>query len=103
MTTRQAHSEGEALPFAVQLRGIRKVYGHCVANDMIDLDVPAGSIHGLLGENGAGKSTAMKILYGLIQPDAGEIRIDGRLSQLGSPVAAKELGIGMVHQHFMLS
>ena len=84
------------------MRGIRVVFGPLVANDDVNLAVERGEIHALLGENGAGKSTLMRALAGLLQPAAGEIRIDGRLEPLGSAHEAMRLGIGMVHQHFML-
>ena len=87
----------------VELRGIRKAFGQQKAVDGIDLRVEAGSIHGIVGENGAGKSTAMNILFGLVQPDSGQILIRGRECQLASPSVAMRHGIGMVHQHFMLS
>jgi simple sugar transport system ATP-binding protein len=73
-----------------------------VANDGIDFDLRRGEVHALLGENGAGKSTLMSILYGLYHPDAGEIRVDGEPVRVDSPARAIQLGIGMVHQHFML-
>ena len=73
-----------------------------LANDRIDLRFQPASIHALIGENGAGKSTLMRILFGLLRPDAGEVRIGGRLVELGSPAEALRLGIGMIHQHFML-
>ncbi|HET8661169.1 MAG TPA: ABC transporter ATP-binding protein [Micromonosporaceae bacterium] len=73
-----------------------------VANDHIDLTVEPGEIHALLGENGAGKSTLMNVLYGLLQPDEGEILVDGAARQIRSPRDAINAGIGMVHQHFML-
>jgi len=84
------------------MRGIRVVFGPLVANDDVNLVVDRGEIHALLGENGAGKSTLMRALAGLLVPAAGEIRIDGRLEPLGSAHEAMRLGIGMVHQHFML-
>jgi simple sugar transport system ATP-binding protein len=86
----------------LRMRGIRKEFPGVVANDDVDFAVRRGEIHGLLGENGAGKSTLMKVLYGLYQPDAGEIRIDGRRRDFEAPRDAIEAGIGMVHQHFML-
>jgi general nucleoside transport system ATP-binding protein len=86
----------------LELRGITKRYGALVANDAIDLTVEPGEIHGLLGENGAGKTTLMNVLYGLVQPDAGSILVDGQEAVLRSPKDAIKAGIGMVHQHFML-
>jgi ABC-type uncharacterized transport system ATPase subunit len=86
----------------LELRGITKRFGPLAANDGISLSVAPGQVHALLGENGAGKTTLMNVLYGLTQPDEGEIVIDGRPARFGSPRAAIEAGIGMVHQHFML-
>jgi general nucleoside transport system ATP-binding protein len=87
---------------ALELRGITKRFGPVVANDGIDFDLRPGEVHALLGENGAGKSTLMSILYGLYSPDAGEIRVNGEPVQVDSPARAIGLGVGMVHQHFML-
>ncbi|WP_394833740.1 ABC transporter ATP-binding protein [Pendulispora rubella] len=86
----------------LEVRGITKKYPGVVANDGIDLDLREGEIHCLLGENGAGKSTLMNIIYGLSSPDSGEIRLKGKAINLRSPKDAIGLGIGMVHQHFML-
>jgi general nucleoside transport system ATP-binding protein len=84
------------------MRGITKRYPGVVANDRIDLTVRPGEIHALLGENGAGKTTLMNILYGLAQPDAGEILLDGEQVSIAGPSDAIARGINMVHQHFML-
>jgi simple sugar transport system ATP-binding protein len=86
----------------LRLRGITKRFGSLVANEGIDLDINPGEIHCLLGENGAGKSTLMNVLYGLLQPDEGEITVDGRPHTSRNPKEAMAAGIGMVHQHFML-
>ena len=86
----------------LELKGITKRFGSLVANDHIDLSTEPGTIHALLGENGAGKTTLMNILYGLLQPDEGQILIDGQPRTIHSPKDAINSGIGMVHQHFML-
>lgn len=88
---------------AIELRGITKRFPGVVANDDINLTVEAGDIHAICGENGAGKSTLMKILYGMQAPDEGSIKIKGAETALSSPTDAIALGIGMVHQHFMLA
>src|SRR4026207_2181586 len=86
----------------LELRQITKRFGEVLANDHIDIVVKPGTIHAIVGENGAGKSTAMRIAYGFYKADAGEILVDGQVHQVGSPHDAIALGIGMVHQHFML-
>ncbi|HJZ01925.1 MAG TPA: ABC transporter ATP-binding protein, partial [Streptosporangiaceae bacterium] len=86
----------------LELRGITKRFGSLVANDRIDLAVAPGKVHALLGENGAGKTTLMNVLYGLLQPDEGEILLDAKPVRFHSPKDAIAAGIGMVHQHFML-
>ena len=86
----------------VEMRDIVKMFGSFKANDGIDLKVHKGEIHAILGENGAGKSTLMNVLYGLLQPTSGQIFINGKPVHIDSPNKAIELGIGMVHQHFML-
>jgi simple sugar transport system ATP-binding protein len=86
----------------VELRGITKRFGPVVANDKVDLHIRAGEVLGLLGENGAGKSTMMNMLSGLYTPDEGEILIDGKPVVFDGPGDGIAAGIGMVHQHFML-
>jgi ABC-type uncharacterized transport system ATPase subunit len=86
----------------LELRGITKRFGSLTANDAVDLVVEPGEIHALLGENGAGKSTLMNVLYGLYQPDEGEILVDEMPVSFKGPGDAMAAGIGMVHQHFML-
>ena len=87
---------------ALELRGITKRFGPLVANRSVDFELRRGEIHALLGENGAGKSTLMNVLYGLHQPDEGEILLGGEKVEIRSSSRAIGLGIGMVHQHFML-
>ncbi|HFI0043308.1 TPA: ABC transporter ATP-binding protein [Streptococcus suis] len=86
----------------IEMRNITKIFGEFVANDHINLNVKRGEIHALLGENGAGKSTLMNMLAGLLEPTSGEIAINGEVVTIDSPSKAAHLGIGMVHQHFML-
>ncbi|AEB11736.1 ABC transporter ATP-binding protein [Marinithermus hydrothermalis] len=88
--------------YALELRGITKQYPLVLANDDIHLGVRWGEVLALVGENGAGKSTLMKIVYGLVEPDRGEIYVDGKRAEIRGPADAIALGIGMVHQHFML-
>src|SRR6476620_11784627 len=91
-----------AAPVILELKGITKRFPGVLANDQVDFDLRRGEVHALLGENGAGKSTLMNVLYGLYQPDEGEIRIQDKPVNMRSPKDAIDLGIGMVHQHFML-
>ena len=86
----------------LELTGISKQYPAVKANDNIHLIVQPGEIHALLGENGAGKSTLMKIVFGAVQPDEGQIQVDGKVVQIRSPHEAKANGIAMVYQHFSL-
>ncbi len=86
----------------LELKGITKRFPGVLANDHIDLNLNKGEILALLGENGAGKTTLMNILYGLYQPDEGEILVQGKKIIVNSPTDAIRAGIGMVHQHFML-
>ena len=86
----------------LELRGITKRFGTFTANHGIDLTVEPGQIHCLLGENGAGKSTLMNVIFGLLQPDEGEMLIDGVATRFSNSGEAVRRGIGMVHQHFML-
>ncbi len=93
---------GEAAELALELRGITKRFGALTANDAIDFQLRRGEIHALLGENGAGKSTLMNVVYGMLQPDEGEILVGGRRVQPKGPREAMDAGICMVFQHFML-
>src|SRR5712691_10845384 len=85
-----------------ELRNITKRFGAVLANDRVSFKVAPGTIHSIVGENGAGKSTAMRIAYGFYTADSGEILIDGQVREIRTPHDAIALGIGMVHQHFML-
>ena len=91
----------EAAP-VLEMRGITKRFPGIVANDRVNFDLRRGEVHAILGENGAGKSTLMNVLYGLYQPDEGEIRLKGQQVTFHSARDAIRAGIGMVHQHFML-
>jgi len=101
-------SETDKLPsgrtriHSLEMRGITKRFPGVLASDHVDFDVKSGEVHALLGENGAGKSTLMKILYGLYHPDEGEVLINGKPVRISSPTDSINLGIGMIHQHFML-
>jgi general nucleoside transport system ATP-binding protein len=86
----------------LEMRGISKRFPGVLANDRVDFDLCSNEVHALLGENGAGKSTLMKILYGMYHPDEGEILLNGKPVTIASPNDAIQLGIGMIHQHFML-
>ena len=89
--------------FVVEMKGVTKIFNGVKANDSVDFQLKKGSIHGLLGENGAGKTTLMNILYGLYQQEEGKVYINGKEEDIHSPTKAISLGIGMVHQHFMLA
>src|SRR5213075_2059288 len=86
----------------IELRGITKRFGAVLANDHVSIKVERGTIHAIVGKNGAGKSTAMRIAYGFYTADSGEILINGQAHVIRTPHDAIALGIGMVHQHFML-
>ena len=90
------------MEYVIEMLNITKQFGNFRANDNITLQLKKGEIHALLGENGAGKSTLMNVLFGLYQPEEGEIRVNGKKVNVTSPNVANDLGIGMVHQHFML-
>ena len=87
---------------SIEMRGVTKRFPGVLASDHVDFDVKSGEVHALLGENGAGKSTLMKILYGMYHADEGQILLNGRPVTIDSPTDAINLGIGMIHQHFML-
>ena len=86
----------------VSLRGVTRRFGPVLANDAVSLDLMDGEIHAIIGENGAGKSTLMKVLYGMHPADAGTITVAGHEVRITRPTEAMRLGLGMVHQHFML-
>src|SRR6185369_5161055 len=86
----------------IELRDITKRFGAVLANDRVSFSVAPGTIHAIVGENGAGKSTVMRIVYGFYTADSGEILINGQVREIRTPHDAIALGIGMVHQHFML-
>ena len=88
--------------YIIEMLNITKEFPGIIANDNITLQLKKGEIHALLGENGAGKSTLMSVLFGLYQPEKGEIRKNGQKVQINNPNDATALGIGMVHQHFKL-
>ena len=90
------------MSLALRTKGITKRFPGVLANDQVDFDLRKGEIHALLGENGAGKTTLMNVIYGLYEPDAGEIFLDSRQVDIRNPKDAIAQGIGMVHQHFML-
>ena len=86
----------------LELRNVTKRFGAVLANDHLNITVDSGTIHAIVGENGAGKSTAMRIAYGFYTADSGEILVDDAVREIRAPRDAIALGIGMVHQHFML-
>ena len=89
-------------PYAVEMQNIVVRFPGVLANDHVNLTLKQGEIHALLGENGAGKSTLMNVLSGLYRPTSGTIKVFGKKVDFGSPGDAIDIGIGMVHQHFML-
>ena len=91
------------VPTVIEFRNVSKIFGDFYANRNISFSITKGSIHGLIGENGAGKSTAMKVLFGIQPKDEGEILVNGKTEKIKNPIHAMKLGIGMVHQHFMLA
>ena len=102
MTDLNKLPSGQTKIKTMEMRGITKRFPGVLANDRVDFDLCSNEVHALLGENGAGKSTLMKILYGMYHPDEGEILLNGKPVTIASPTDAINLGIGMIHQHFML-
>ena len=86
----------------LELRDVTKRFGAVLANDRVSLTVDPGTIHAIVGENGAGKSTAMRVAYGFYTADSGDVLVDGHVRSIRRPHDAIALGVGMVHQHFML-
>lgn len=95
-------ASAEEYPYIIEMCNITKEFPGIIANDDITLQLKKGEIHALLGENGAGKSTLMSVLFGLYQPEKGEIKKNGKVVKINDPNDANKLGIGMVHQHFKL-
>jgi len=102
MTASEKLPSGRTRIDSLEMRGVTKRFPGVLASDHVDFDVKSGEVHALLGENGAGKSTLMKVLYGLYHPDEGEILLNGKPVSISSPTDSINLGIGMIHQHFML-
>ncbi len=102
MTVNQLLPSGHRKISQLEMIDITKRFPGVIANNKVSFDVHAGEVHALLGENGAGKSTLMKILYGLYQPEEGQIKLNGEQVTIESPLDSINLGIGMIHQHFML-
>ncbi|MBZ0217503.1 MAG: ATP-binding cassette domain-containing protein, partial [Fimbriimonadaceae bacterium] len=92
----------ESIVPLLEVRNITKAFGTLLANDQVNLKINSGEIHALLGENGAGKSTLVKMMYGVLRPTSGEILWEGKPVEINGPAHARELGIGMVFQHFSL-
>ncbi|RJP48058.1 MAG: ABC transporter ATP-binding protein [Anaerolineaceae bacterium] len=102
MTESDKLPSGQTRIDSIEMRGITKRFPGVLASDHVDFDVKSGEVHALLGENGAGKSTLMKILYGMYHADEGQVFLNGEPVTIASPTDAINLGIGMIHQHFML-
>ena len=102
MASNDAGARRESASPLVVMEGVSKRFPGVLANDDVTIDLRKGEVHALIGENGAGKSTLMRVLYGLYPPDGGTIRVKGEVVKIASPRDAISLGIGMVHQHFVL-
>jgi simple sugar transport system ATP-binding protein len=102
MTADAPNAAATAPPAVLELDGVRHRFGELVALENVSLRVHAGRVHGVIGENGAGKTTLMNVAAGLIRPEAGVIRVDGRAVRFRTPTHAVAAGVAMVHQHFML-